>query len=128
MKNTRWTLLAALVLAAPTVAQAQTSPQPPSGVPMGSSMMPPGSGSMSGGSMGGSSMSGDSGSITNGASTESTTTTSTTGIGPDGVSMEVEPGMETTELANTGGEPVLMSLLGLSMAMGAFALRRRVSA
>ncbi len=118
MKNTRWTVLAALVMATPAFAQTQ-----PGGPPMGAPMM-----GAPGAAVGGATA--DSGAITNGASTETTTTTttSTEGIGPDGTALIVEPGMETTELANTGGEPIVMSLLGLSMAMGAFALRRRVSA
>lgn len=111
MKNTRWTILAALLLAATSVAQAQENPE-------GGAPAAPAAGTV------------DSGAISNAQTTQTTTTTtSSAGIGPDGAAMEGETMMgETTELANTGGEPVLMSLLGLSMALGALAMRKRVSA
>jgi LPXTG-motif cell wall-anchored protein len=119
MKNTRWTLLAALVMAAPAFAQ---SP--------GSAGMPPEAMQAmrnANGAPGGTAVNGDSGTISNATVTDTTTMTSTTeGISPDGIAVAVEPGMQTTELPSTGGAPITMSLLGLSMAMGAFALRRRV--
>lgn len=76
---------------------------------------------------------GDAGAITN-SQTETTTTTSTTGgIAPaastdvvDGdASMEGTDG--TTQLANTGGEPLMFVLAGLSLAGGAMLLRRKVA-
>lgn len=138
MKNTRWTLLAALVLAAPSLAHAQDTSRGVPGVTSGSSsgssgvggsssMGSSGVGGSSGSMTGGSTAGGDSGAITNGASMQSTTTTSTTteGIGPDGLAVADEG---TTALPGTGGEPIVMSLLGLSMMVGAFAVRRRISA
>ncbi len=123
MKNTRWTILAALLLAATSVAHAQAPGTP--GAPIGD----PRGGIESGATGAAPGATADTGAISNAQTTQTTTTTtSSSGIGPDGVSAEVDPGVETTELANTGGEPVLMSLFGLSMALGAFAIRKRVSA
>lgn len=111
MKNTRWTILAALVLAATSVAHAQDpAPLTPGAAPTNATAAT------------------DTGVVSNVQTTDTTTTTSSSGIGADGVAMEMNPGMQTTELANTGGEPVLMSLIGLSMALGAFAIRKRISA
>lgn len=143
MKNTRWTILAALVMAASSVAQAQpvggppTGFVPPTGPPTGFSGAPGGfsgapSGAIPGGSIpGGSTVGGasaDSGAVSNADSTITSTTTSSSGIGPDGASIELEPSGDTTALPNSGGEPVIMTLIGLSVALGAFALRKRVSA
>lgn len=129
MKNTRWTLLAALVLAAPSLAYAQSPSATGSGNSMssGSSGMSGMSGS-SGMSSGGGSAAGDNGAISNGGSLvqSSSSTTTTEGIGPDGFA--VSPDDSTTALPGTGGEPVIMSLIGLSMMVGAFAVRRRISA
>ena len=113
MKNTRWTILAALLLAATSVAHAQAPVDPAAPATPTVAATP------------------DSGIITNSQTIDTTsTTTSAPGIGAEGMAMEGDASTtgETTELANTGGEPILMSLVGLSMAMGAFALRKRVSA
>lgn len=105
MKNLRFTVLAALLMTAPVMAQAPGAPAgtAPTGVTA------------------------DSGAISNAATetTTSTTTTSTPGIGVGDESAMMMS--ETTELANTGGEPVLVVFAGLAMALGAFALRRRVT-
>ncbi len=128
MKNTRWTLLAALVMAAPAFAQSMSSMTPQQMQQMERMRGGTPSGAVPNtAAPGGSAVGGDSGAISNASVTDTTTTTTTTeGIGPDGLAIAIEPGTETTELANTGGAPIAMSLLGLSMAMGAFALRRRV--
>lgn len=118
MKNTRLTLIAALLLAATSVAHAQ-APIDPAANPAAAGATAP---------------TADTGTVSNAqATTTTTTTTSAPGIGADGVSVDVDPATtmessDTTQLANTGGEPVLMSLVGLSMALGAFAIRKRVSA
>lgn len=113
MKNIRYTLLAALVLAAPTVAQAQ-APGTPGGPPVGAPGAPGTTAAAP---------AADTGAVTN-TVVESTTTTSN-GIEPGGIAITDET--MTTELANTGGEPMLLSLMGLSMVAGAFFLRRRVT-
>ncbi len=108
MKNIRWTLLAALILAAPTTVQAQDASTPPAAE----------SGAQSGA---------ESGTVTNAeADTTTTTTTTTSGIEAEGTTT-LDETTQTTELANTGGAPLVMSLGGMAMAMGAFFLRRRVS-
>jgi LPXTG-motif cell wall-anchored protein len=71
----------------------------------------------------------DTGAISNAptdSTTSTTTTTTTTEAAP--ATVEVAPATTTTELANTGGEPILMSLLGLTIAGGAYFVRRRVAA
>ncbi len=116
MKNIRWTILAALLLAAPTAVQAQ-APGAPTGPPPGVTGAP-----------GAPTTPTDTGAVTNAAvdsTTTTTTTTSSPGIGMDEVAITDET--MTTELANTGGEPLILSLMGLSMAAGAFFLRRRVT-
>ncbi|HEX8465139.1 MAG TPA: LPXTG cell wall anchor domain-containing protein [Abditibacterium sp.] len=130
MKNLRWTILAALVLAVPSVAQAQR-PDTIGGAP---SSAPGGPGAP--GAAGASGAAADSGSInsTGGATTDGsmsgTTNTTTPGMDTMGDSTlagdSALAGDETTELANTGGEPFLMSLAGMSLLAGAFLLRRRV--
>lgn len=101
MKNIRWTLLAALILAAPTAVQAQDP-----NVPITNA---------------------ESGAVTNAeAETTTTTTTTTSGIEAEGTTA-LDETTQTTELANTGGAPLVMSLGGMALAMGALCLRRRVS-
>ncbi len=120
MKNTRLTLVAALLLAATSAAHAQ-APGAPGAFPDSRE------GGVATTTAPGATV--DSGTISNAQTTEITSTeTTSSGIGPDGVSVDIDPSLETTELANTGGEPVLMSLFGLSLALGAFAVRKRVSA
>lgn len=117
MKNIRWTILAALILAAPTVAHAQVQ-APPAGAPgvTGSTTTTTTTTSAP-----------DSGVI----DTSAPTITSSTGIEPGSMSVTDATSStttsKTTALANTGGEPLVISMLGLSMAAGAFFLRRRVT-
>jgi LPXTG-motif cell wall-anchored protein len=124
MKNLRWTILASLLLAANGVAQAQVAS---SSAPMAPSTAgaPGAAGTATAGTA-------DTGSISNDTATTSTTTTTETtssgGIGPDGVAITDDTMDQTTELANTGGEPIIITLFGLSIAAGAFFMRRRVSA
>lgn len=101
MKNFRWTLLAALLMAAPQAANAQDPGAP------GTTTTAPA----------------DAGAITN--STTATETTTTTGISPDATAVDVTPLEGEGTLANTGGAPILMSLSGLALAAGAFGLRRK---
>lgn len=132
MKNFRWTILAALLLAANGVAQAQVPPPPPS-VTSSSSPTMSSSSSTTGGT-GGAAANVDSGVVnslagdTTVTSTESTTVTSSPGIGPDGVEIGLDGTDGGAMLADTGGEPIIMSLVGLMVAAGAFFVRRRVSA
>ncbi len=79
----------------------------------------------------------DSGAVSNAQSTESTTTTTTSssGLAPDGTSVSGGAldnsdvlASDSGAMPNTGGEPVLMSLMGLSLALGAFAVRKRIAA
>jgi LPXTG-motif cell wall-anchored protein len=133
MKNLRWTILASLLLAANGVAQAQTPATVAPAAPMTSSgMTRPDSGGTTGTTGTATGGTADSGSITNDTSTTTTTTTTETtssgGIGPDGVAITDDTMGSTTELANTGGEPIILTLVGLSIAAGAFFMRRRVSA
>lgn len=104
MKNLRWTILAALILAAPCAVQAQTAPAT------------------------------DAGAVTNAPAPAASTAgagipaegTAEVGTTTD-VMEDVTTTEQTTRMVNTGGEPILMSLLGMSVAMGAFFLRRRVT-
>ena len=111
MKNFRWILLAGLLVTAPQLAHAQ----PPSGP--GSEGTP------------GTAATADTGAVSNGAAT--TTTTTTTAVLPDsstGVSAEdaaTDMGSDS-KMGNTGGEPMLVVLAGLSVAAMAFGLRRKV--
>jgi hypothetical protein len=135
MKNLRLTILAALLLAGSGVAQAQApvaAPLPPSSSSSSSSLTSPSGSSSTGGSTT-ANPNQDSGSInsfqgTSVTSTEQTTTTSSPGIGADGVEIGLDSTDDSAMLADTGGEPIIMSLLGLSVAAGAFFMRRRVSA
>ena len=112
MKNIRWTILAALILAAPNVAHAQRPDD-------ASAQTAPGT----------TGATTDAGSISNagGTSTDTsmTQTTQTTTPGMDTMS-DTTMLDETTSMPNTGGEPLIMSLAGMSLAAGAFFLRRRV--
>lgn len=106
MKNTRWTLLAALLMAAPHAANAQAPGAP--GTPGAATTAPA-----------------DPGAVNNSVvTTDTTTATTTTGIAPD--SVEVTPLEGEGTLANTGGAPILMSLSGLALAAAAFGVRRRI--
>jgi len=100
MKNIRLTILAALLLAAPSAVQAQVAATAPGA---------------------------DTGAVTNAPAAP--TTTANEGIPAEtaAVSSETTETTETTSLGNTGGAPLLMTLGGMSLAMGAYFLRRRVS-
>ena len=73
---------------------------------------------------------GDAGAITN-SQTTTTTTTTNTGIAPAGevVAVDGDTTIEgTTQLANTGGEPLMFVVAGFALAGGALLLRRKVAA
>lgn len=116
MKNFRLTVIAALLAFSASQAAFAQAPAPgeaPGGAPAAGTTA-------------------DDGTISNASSSTTTTTTTTTngGISPD-VDIAVTPvegEVVATNLTNTGGEPLLMSVAGLAIAMSAFALRRKVSA
>lgn len=120
MKNFRWILLAGLLVTAPQLAQAQ----PPSG--------PGSAGPGSAGTPG--TTAADTGSISNGAAATTTTTTTTAAapVAPDASGLSAEDAAtgstsdSTSSAPNTGGEPMLVALAGLSVAAMAFGLRRKV--
>jgi len=76
----------------------------------------------------------DDGTVSNANSVGTTTTTTTTTTGgiaadaPVAVVPDTEIVTTETTLTNTGGEPVLMTLAGLAIAMSALAFRRKVQA
>lgn len=107
MKNFRWILLAGLLVTAPQLAHAQ--PPADGGTP-------------------GTTAATDAGGITNGA--PATTTTTTTTVAPDAAAVPMDDAAmgEAEPMANTGGEPMLVALAGLSVAAMAFGLRRKVTA
>ena len=128
MKKFRWILLSGLLIATTQIAQAQPSgsfdPRTgPSGAPGG-----PGS---EGFGAPGSTGTADAGAISN-----TTTTTTTTGVAPDGSTGgfiapdDAATGdfTEGSSMPNTGGEPMIAVLAGLSIAGAAVAMRRKVSA
>lgn len=100
------------------IAQAQAPAVPPP-APMPDPAAAPGAPGMPGAPGGGSSSSSGLGTVSNDSldSTSSTTTTTTT-TGLDG---------DTDTLPNTGGEPLLMSLMGSLVAGSALLLRRKIS-
>ena len=112
MKNFRWILLAGLLVTAPQLAHAQ----PPAAAPGAAT---------------------DSGAISNGANgTGATVTTQTTvnpGVAPDAQPVAAEDAAMSSDSSapsrpgNTGGEPMLVALAGLSVAAMAFGLRRKTS-
>jgi LPXTG-motif cell wall-anchored protein len=97
-----------MLLTSAAYAQEPTSPSspPPDAMSSGS---PEGSGAPTGAS--------DIGAVSN----ETTTTTTTTTTDVDPYAATAEP------LPNTGGEPLLLSMLGSMVAGGAFFLRRKIS-
>ena len=126
MKQFRWILLSGLLVAATQIAQAQ----PPAGDPRSSSMSPSSSTGSTGGSATGSAA--DAGAITN-----TTTTTTTTGVAPDGTNGDFvdasgaafgDTTADSSSMPNTGGEPMIAVLAGLSIAGAALAMRRKVTA
>lgn len=107
MKNFRWILLAGLLVTAPQLAHAQPPTEGEGGTP-GTT---------------------DTG-ITNGAPATTTTTTTTMApdagfVQPDDAAMSADP---VSSAPDTGGEPMLVALAGLSVAAMAFGLRRKVTA
>ena len=132
MKNFRWILLSGLLVAATSTAQAQ-APGSPGGGPSGSPI--PASGSSldsSSSSIGGTGSAADAGAITN-----TTTTTTTTGVAPDASAeggfvaaddAAVGDSASESSIPDTGGEPMIAIVAGLSIAGAALAMRRKVTA
>ncbi len=126
MKKFRWILLSGLLVAATSVVQAQ--PQPPGsfpGAPTGSFPGgPDGVGAPTGAAA-------DAGGISNAPGV--TTTTTTTGIAPDAQFVPADESFngtaaDSSSMPNTGGEPMIAVLAGLSIAGAAVAMRRKVTA
>ena len=123
MKKFRWILLSGLLVAATSVAQAQPSSVPgPPGSERGAFGAPP--------SAGGSS---DIGGISNAPVSATTTTTTTTGVAPDSQFVPADEAAfgsdeGSSSIPNTGGEPMIAVLAGLSIAGAAVAMRRKVTA
>ncbi len=131
MKKFRWILLSGLLVATTQIAQAQPGSRD---VPQPAPTQPSSSGSFGGSSEFGSAGSGsaDTGGITN-----TTTTTTTSGVSPDGsvagnggfvAPDDAASGGDTSSIPNTGGEPMIAVLAGLSIAGAAVAMRRKVAA
>ena len=112
MKKFRWILLSGLLVAATQIAQAQP--------PGGPNLDPAAQGAP-----------GDAGGITNVPTAATTTTTTTTGIAPDATFVAADDaafGSTPSSMPNTGGEPMIAVLAGLSIAGAAVAMRRKVTA
>ena len=112
MKKFRWILLSGLLVAATSVAQAQ-APAPAPGAP-------------------GATGAADAGAISNAPAAATTTTTTTTGVSPDVAMVAPDDAAmnsdSSSSMPNTGGEPMIAVLAGLSIAGAAFAMRRKVTA
>ena len=113
MKKFRWILLSGLLVAATSVAQAQA---PGTDAAAGAPGTPA-----------------DTGAITNAPVAATTTTTTTTGIAPDSSFVPADDAamsgsMESSQMPDTGGEPMIAVLAGLSIAGAAVAMRRKVTA
>ena len=113
MKKFRWILLSGLLAASTQIAQAQ--PQPGAGEP------------------GATGTTADAGGISNVPVASTTTTTTTTGVAPDASFVPADDaamGMteDSSSMPNTGGEPMIAVLAGLSIAGAAVAMRRKVTA
>lgn len=111
MKNFRWILLSGLLAASTQIAQAQAPGEP--GAPTGTTA--------------------DAGGISNAPVAATTTTTTTTGVAPDASFVPADDAaLDTTgdssPMPNTGGEPMIAVLAGLSIAGAAFAMRRKITA
>ncbi len=125
MKKFRWILLSGLLVATTQIAQAQAPGAP------GAPGSPDGFNSPAGVAGGAA----DAGAITN-----TTTTTTTSGLAPDGTAIDgggfVAPDSaasdtmmeDSSSMPNTGGEPMIAVLAGLSIAGAAVAMRRKVTA
>lgn len=110
MKKFRWILLSGLLVAATSVAQAQAPGEDGT----------PGAAGTTG--------TVDAGVITNAPGAATTTTTTTTGIAPDVEFVPVDgAAMESSPMPDTGGEPLIAVLAGLSIAGAAVAMRRKVT-
>ncbi len=120
MKKFRWILLSGLLVAATSVAQAQTSQgASPIGAP----------GAVGAPGAGGASETGFSNAPV--AATTTTTTTTGTGIAPDSQFLPADDAAmssDSSSMPNTGGEPMIAVLAGLSIAGAAVAMRRKVTA
>ena len=117
MKKFRWILLSGLLVAAPQIAQAQ-----PPGQSFDQSA--PGQGGAA---------TGDAGAIVSPGAAATTTTTTTTGIAPDATFVPADDaglGVSSSQspMPDTGGEPLIAVLAGLSIAGAAVAMRRKVTA
>ena len=128
MKNFRWILLGGLLVTATQLAQAQpgrTDGRSSSSDPRASSSSDPRASSFGSSSTGGS----DVGGISNGTATTTTTTTTGVSDSPDVVAVDSAAfGDPTTPTPNTGGEPLLVIMGGLSVAAMALVARRKVTA
>ena len=134
MKKFRWILLSGLLVATTQIAQAQDPGRGFSPSPSGGGSFDPRGGSPSGGpgsfgAPGGSAV-GDAGAISN-----TTTTTTTTGVAPDSSGGGFVPAgdaalgsSDSSTIPDTGGEPMIAVLAGLSIAGAALAMRRKVTA
>ena len=118
MKKFRWILLSGLLVAAPQIAQAQ----------------PPGQGFDQSAPGQGGAATGDAGAIVSPGAAATTTTTTTTGIAPDASFVPADDAAfgnaapSSPRMADTGGEPLIAVLAGLSIAGAAVAMRRKVTA
>lgn len=116
MKKFRWILLSGLLVAATSVAQAQ-APAPSSSL----------------GAPGATGSAADAGGISNVPAASTTTTTTTTGVAPDAGFIAADDAAfgdtsSTSSIPDTGGEPMIAVLAGLSIAGAAVAMRRKVTA
>ncbi len=117
MKKFRWILLSGLLVAATSVAQAQA----PGGLDAPGGPGAPGTTGAA-----------DAGGISN-APASTTTTTTTTGVSPDASFVAPDDAAigsdaESSSMPDTGGEPLIAVLAGLSIAGAAVAMRRKVTA
>ena len=119
MKKFRWILLSGLLVTATQIAQAQ----PPG--------FDPGAGQQ-GFNGQGAPATADGGAITNVPAASTTTTTTTTGISPDASFVPADDlamgESSSSRMPDTGGEPMIAVLAGLSIAGAAVAMRRKVTA
>ena len=121
MKINHLALLAVLAVSAHS-ASAQTSSSDPRSSSGSSSSLSSPSGSAAG--AGATTAGGDSGNISNLDSSAS----GGVGLSPDAALVPAEGGeLATGELANTGGEPLLMALAGFALASGGLLLRRKLA-
>ena len=121
MKNFGWILLSGLLVAATSVAHAQA---------------PGGPGAFGGpGAPGSTGTTDEAGGISNAPVASTTTTTTTTGVAPDASFVPADDAAigtgsfeDSSSMPDTGGEPMIAVLAGLSIAGAALAMRRKVTA